>query len=162
MALIRKRSKKMDLSEANVNITALMDVLVVLLFFLIKSFSVSASQLNPPKDLRLPASMVETPVEEALLISLSHGELRGKGELLTGLVRGSFQTMDIGDDGRTILPLKQFLDQEIKKRNELYGENIDVSKLPPAKILIQADRRLRFQTMKYLLLKLTCQIVIIV
>ena len=137
MALIRKRSKKMDLSEANVNITALMDVLVVLLFFLIKSFSVSASQLNPPKDLRLPASMVETPVEEALLISLSHGELRGKGELLTGLVRGSFQTMDIGDDGRTILPLKQFLDQEIKKEMNSMGKILTSQNYPLLRFLFK-------------------------
>ncbi len=151
MALIRNKKRRMEIADANVNITALMDVLVVLLFFLIKSFSVSASQIIPPPGMRLPASEVKIPAAESVLVSLSKKELRVNNKIIARLASGRYRAEDIGDDGRTILPLQTFLMKEIKKRNAIYEGAGDLSFLPPAKILIQADKRLSFKTMKYLL-----------
>ena len=54
-----KKRKKREALEYTLNVTSLMDVLTVLLFFLIKSYSVSAAALQVPQGMRLPASTVK-------------------------------------------------------------------------------------------------------
>ena len=151
MSLIRRRSKKANLTDVNVNITALLDVMTVLLFFLIKSFTVSASALNVPKDMRLPSSITQVEAEEAVVLSLSNQFLRVNNQTIAILKSGRFSKRDLDSDGRTILPLKAFLDQQQAKRMSIYKGQGNLSFIPPGKLLIQSDKKLRFFSMKHLL-----------
>jgi biopolymer transport protein ExbD len=145
------KRKKRHLPEQAMNITSLMDVLTVLLFFLIKSFSMTASQVEIPEDLRLPAAVSTDQFEEGLAVSLSKNSLVYHGQVLATLQNGRFKPADIGPDKRTILPLQQILDKENKKRMGIFKNAGNLSMLPPGKILIQSDKTLTFGTMKYLL-----------
>ncbi len=149
MAIARKRRHR-ETGDMSLNVTSLMDVLTVLLFFLIKSFSVTSTSLLVPEGLALPHLDQAAGAEEALVVSLSKTDLRVGERRLAKLNSGSYSPSDVAGDGSTILPLKHALDKEIKKRNALF-EGTDSSRIPPAKILLQVDKRLPFATVKLLL-----------
>lgn len=148
---LKKSKRKKHILDPNVNITALMDVLTVLLFFLIKSFSVSSAALRPPDGIRLPASLVQAPAKEAVTLSITKNEILANNKVVLKLNQGKFRTLDIGKDDRTLIPLQNYLDTQMKKRNAIYAGAGDLSFLPPAELLIQADRKLPFGVLKYLL-----------
>ena len=141
---MRKKRRALEM-EDNVNITALMDVLTVLLFFLIKSFSVSASTLTPPKGVTLPRSDAQSEVNEAVKVSLSAFELRADQKVLVKLRNGVLPRSSIGKDGRTIAALDRYLKTQKKKK-----QKVTQGQALPGKIIIQADQKLKFKTLKYL------------
>ncbi len=146
----RRRTRR-ELPEMSLNVNALMDVLTVLLFFLLKTISMGASEINTPKDIKLPISMSDAKAENAVTVSISNNELRANEKTLLKLKRGRFQNSDIDADQRTIRALKDFLAQEMRKRNAVYKESGDLGFLTDAKILIQADKALSFSTLKLVL-----------
>ena len=148
---LKKNRTQLNMPEAGVNLTAFMDVMIVLIFFLVKSFSVSSTNLSPPKDIKLPKVVEGKEAEEALVVSLSKNEVRADYKPIMQLNNGDFTISDIDQDGRTLKPLYNFLAKENTKRLALYQGMGNLSLLPPGKILIQADRQLPFKTVKYLL-----------
>jgi biopolymer transport protein ExbD len=155
MGLLRKQRKHREILEFSLNITSLMDVLTVLLFFLIKSFSVSSAVLNTPADLHLPENQAKAQIEETVSVSLSPNELRANDKVILRLANGTFRPEDIGPD-RTILKLKAFLDEQMQKRNAILGLKFDRTLaseggFPPGRIIVQSDRNLVFGTVKYVL-----------
>lgn len=153
MALRRKKGKKMAENGADVNITSLLDVLTVLLFFLIKSASVSSLQLTPPEGLVLPSGQIEEEAKEAIKLALTDKVLMVNGKAMIQLEKGRFPASEIAEDKRTIKPLQEFLRKEYQKKKDFYAEVAqgDLDKLPAPTLLIQADKDLKFKTMKYLL-----------
>ncbi len=151
MALKKKKIKKINLPELNVNITALLDVLTVLLFFLVKSFTTSSVSTVPPEDLRLPASIIQDEVEESMTVILSRDQLIVQDKLVATLNKGSFKATDIGSDERTITKLKEILDGEYTKRSRIFKNAGNLDFLPPGKITITSDKRLQFGAIKHLL-----------
>lgn len=151
MALLKARKKKDRSLDNTVNITSLMDVMTVLLFFLIKSFTVSSTTLTPPEGVRLPASTVEVPPEETVMVSISDREIRGDNHVLMTYSGGKFTAKDVGPDRLTLMPLQSFLAKQAKKRMAVYEGAGDTSLLPPGKLLIQADKALPFGTLKHVL-----------
>ena len=53
---IRKRIKRKKMSPVDIDITSLLDILVIMLVFLLKSYNSSGVVLNVPKNLKLPTS----------------------------------------------------------------------------------------------------------
>lgn len=152
MALIKNKiNKKLNLPEININIVALMDILTVLLFFLVKSFTVTSSTLTTADDIRLPTTIIDDKAKETITISLSKNELRFNNEILIKLKNGKFPASVIGSDSRTLLPLKKLLVKEDKKRRAVFAGMENSQFLPPGKILIQSDKDLPFKLLKYLL-----------
>jgi biopolymer transport protein ExbD len=151
MGHLRRRRKHREPLDLSLNITSLMDVLTVLLFFLLKSISVSATSQETMAGIRLPASDVKGQFEETVTVALSKDELRADGTLLMKLDHGRFSTLDISVDQRTLLPLQQYLQEQFAKKNLIFKGSISNSELPPGKILIQADKELGFSALKYLL-----------
>lgn len=147
--MIKKRHR--HLPEQNLNITSLMDVLSVLLFFLIKSFSMTASQIDIPDGIRVPAAVSQEQMEEGIAVSLSKDSLIFQGQVIAKLNNGRFNPSDIGSDRRTIVPLQAILDKENKKRMAIFKNAGSLSMLPPGKIIVQSDKNLTYGTMKYLL-----------
>lgn len=140
-----------NMPEFSLNITALMDVLTVLLFFLIKNLSIDTTSMNIPKDIRLPSSMSHAPVSDAPVVSLSANELKLGDQLISQLKDGKFAASEIGSDGRTLNRLYKILESEFKKRNQVYSGAGNLSFLPDAEIAIQGDKSLPFSTVRHVL-----------
>lgn len=135
-----------------INITSLMDVLTTLLFFMIQIFAVNSMNFTVPPDVELPVSQLKTPLQEAVNIIIGPGSIR---TLEKDLVRydsdnGKFKKEDLGEDGRTLLPLSAFLKEQMDKRNKIY-EGIKKEDLPPGKLLIYAHKEILFKYLKYVL-----------
>lgn len=137
--------------EIGLNITSLIDVLTVLLFFLVKSMSVTTSAVQPPPDIRLPAALSDSKVEEATAVSLSIHELRVNSQVILKLSNGHFDPAQIDSAQETIKALMAILTKERQKKLQLFKGAAGRQFLPPGKILIQADKNLPFSTMKFLL-----------
>jgi biopolymer transport protein ExbD len=143
--------KRREMLEFTLNVTSLMDVLTVLLFFLVKSYSVSQAALQTPQGLRLPASTAKGDLEETVAVALTSTELRVNNQVLVTLDQGRFNPKDLARDGRTIVLLKHALDDEYAKRNAVFKEEGTTDNLPPGRVIIQSDRQLEFAVVKYVL-----------
>lgn len=147
-----KRNRRINLAPAEINITSLLDVLTVLLFFLIKSFAVSPAAIVPPEDLRLPASVIKDQMEESVTVVLTHNKLMMNEQVVMNVKDGQFNGADLGEDQRTIVKLHQMLVKEFEKKKALFEKaGGGTHMMPPGKILIQSDKRLKFKTVKLLL-----------
>jgi biopolymer transport protein ExbD len=150
MALKKKINRRIT-NENGVNITALMDVMVVLLFFLVHSFTISSIDQPPPEDIRLPLSKTEKKPENAVTVALGERALYVNGQKLLAVSKGRFPAGVIEKDERTLGPLKKVLEEEFNKKKTLYREVGGEELMPPGRILIQADKKLPFKTMKLIL-----------
>jgi biopolymer transport protein ExbD len=148
----KKKSRKIELDAPSVNITPLLDVLTVLLFFLIKSMAVNSINLEPPKDVKLPLAQSKEEAQESTKLTMTKTSILVDGiEIVKLTAKGKYRRSDIDSDGRAILPLKEFLLKKIEKKHRFYKNIGDISKLPSDKILIQADKKGLFKEMKYIL-----------
>ncbi len=148
--MIRK-TRRVNLPEAGVNITSLMDVLTTLLFFLITSFNVNSVTVDTPDKIQLPESVVKAQGEEAITVSLSKNGIWFGGQMVAKVSSFSFSPKDIADDKRTLIPLQNFLTKELKKKYAFFKDVGDLSKLPPNRIIIQADKEMPFSLVKLML-----------
>jgi biopolymer transport protein ExbD len=149
----KKKSRKGLAYTEGVNITPLLDVLTVMLFFLIKSMSVTTVNITPKDQIRLPASQIEGNAEEAMLVTLSANELTLDHEVFYAIEKGRFPASEIATDGRTLKKLHDALEKKFQKRLAVYqaAPDFDPASLPAPKLLIQADKELPFGLMKYML-----------
>lgn len=144
----------MSANGSDVNITSLLDVLTVLLFFLIKSSTVSSLQLSPPEGVVLPNAIVAEEAKEAIKIAVSHTALMVNSEVMMKIDnKGRFPAGELAEDQRTIKPLQEFLRAEYQKKKDFYkgvAKEGDPN-IPAPTLLIQADHKLPFGTIKYIL-----------
>jgi biopolymer transport protein ExbD len=168
---LKKRRVKRHLLVMGLNITSLIDVLTVLIFFLVKSMTVTSVVISPPADLKIPKTVSDTPLEDSVSISISNNELRLNNEFVLKLENGYVEKKLLDSDQRTIKPLKELLEKEYSKKYQSL-ENASVSKkserLPASniqnqstkneptekfqgKIIIQADKDLPFHSIQFLL-----------
>ena len=149
--MLMKRKKRVLVAQ-EVNITSLMDVLTVLLFFLIKIFTVNSMNITIPKDIILADSKVKKIFEESMVLAINDKRLLLNAETLLELYHGKFKSVDIMNDGRGLSPLYERLKKEMAKRDDmLTNEKGEKVKAPPGKLLIEVDKDLQFATLKYIL-----------
>lgn len=171
---LKKRRVKRHLLVMGLNITSLIDVLTVLIFFLVKSMTVTSVVISPPADLKIPKTVSDTPIEDSVSISISNNELRLNNEVVLKLENGYVEKKLLDSDQRTIKPLKELLEKEYSKKYQPLenasvsvtakkGERVPASnsqsqstKSEPTekfqgKIIIQADKDLPFHSIQFLL-----------
>lgn len=75
--MARSHKKKMP----GMNLTSLMDVFTILVFFLLVNSS-NSDVLNPPKNIKLPSSIVDTAPKETAVIMVSKDVVTVQGEVV--------------------------------------------------------------------------------
>jgi len=148
MGVFKRNRKATAIVEENINITPLMDVLTVLLFFFISIFTVNPITVTIPDNIQLPASKVISTPEEAVTISISKNKILANNQVIISI---PIKKSDLASDNRTLVKLEEYLQQQMKKRNKIFEGEESPEFLHPGKILFQADRHLDFGTLKYLL-----------
>jgi biopolymer transport protein ExbD len=76
-----KRMSRNRIKITKMNLTSLMDVFTILVFFLLVN-SGSVEVVEAPKDVKLPESMVESKPRETVVISISAEEVLVQGKLV--------------------------------------------------------------------------------
>lgn len=151
MLFKKKKSKKTKLTIQEINITPLMDVLTVLLFFLIKIFTVNSMNISSPQDIELPSSLSEIPPEESVTLLVSNNSIRTTDKILATIKDGNISKDQLVNNGRIIKGVATFLESEMNKRNAIYKDVKDKSLIPAGKLLIHADKKVPFKVLKYVL-----------
>lgn len=149
-----KKKKSMRMEEsAEVNITPLMDVLTVLLFFLIMSASVAPVEMQAPDGIKLPTAQVDNPPKMAVKVALTAKALLVNDKVILNLSDGRFPASALERDQRIVTALKSELDQEFKKNQDFFKEVADAEAglLATPPLLIQADKNTSFGTLKLIL-----------
>ncbi|MFN8369345.1 MAG: biopolymer transporter ExbD [Bacteriovoracaceae bacterium] len=114
---IRKREKHHHGGEEHIDLTALIDIVTLLLFFLLLNSDITSVSFNVAKDVILPHSKSQDPSSEGIMVQISS----------SAIWVGSVKVADINDKNQniydssksTILPL---YDELVKEREK--GANL--------------------------------------
>lgn len=134
MKLIKKKRGAPEFAKPQM--TSLVDVLTVLVFFLLKNFSSEGDIMTPSKNLELPESSAKTRPEVGLTIAISQKHI---------LVEGTPVALVEEEQGRTgteIPGLSTFLEDKRKQTEAIaeYDKNVSFN----GKLTIQGDRKIPY------------------
>ena len=135
-----RRIKRMSRNRGKIskmNLTSLMDVFTILVFFLLVN-SGSVEVLEAPKDVKLPESMVESKPRETVVISISAEEVLVQGKLV------AFVDDILNDKESAVDPINARL-AELKE--SVIGINTRVA-AESQEVTILADRSVPFTVVK--------------
>jgi biopolymer transport protein ExbD len=119
------------------NLTSLMDVFTILVFFLLVN-SANTEVLETPKQITLPASSVEEKPRETVVIFVSPTEVTVQGEVVV-------RVEDIlASEGLSIEPIRERLEQVGRKVIGLKTQIVAESR----EVTILADRTVPFSVVK--------------
>ncbi|MCK4834893.1 MAG: biopolymer transporter ExbD [Gammaproteobacteria bacterium] len=119
------------------NLVSLMDVFTILVFFLLVN-SGSSDVMEPPKNIQLPDSMVETKPRETVVVMITPDQILVQGEPV-------ISTQEVIASKMTIIdPVKQRLILQSKKVRGISTKAVSQSK----EVTVLAQRTVPFHLMK--------------
>lgn len=130
----RRRRKAPDLAKPQM--TSLVDVLICLVFFLLKNFSTEGDIVTQTKNLELPLSSSKTRPEQTLTIAISQKHILVEGAPVA-LVAEEWER-----GGTDIPSLSRLLDERRKQTEQLaqYDQNVKFD----GKLTIQGDKKIPY------------------
>ena len=111
---MRRKTKRRESKDLNINISSLMDILTILLLFLILNFESQENKVNPPENIELPASKSELNVKLAVKVTVSVDDIRVEDHIVTKLSSGKFRSRDL-DSANLVAPLLRELRRQKAK-----------------------------------------------
>jgi biopolymer transport protein ExbD len=135
-----RRMKRMGRSKRKtpgMNLTSLMDVFTILVFFLLTN-SASTEVMEPPKSITLPASVVETKPRETVVVLITEENILVQGEVVA-------LTQEVIDIKAVVIePIKQRLLQQ--KKNVIGVRTRNIAEVPEVTVL--AHKTIPFKLLK--------------
>ena len=132
-----KRMGRNRVKIAKMNLTSLMDVFTILVFFLLVN-SGSVEVVEAPKDVKLPESRVESKPRETVVISISPEDI-----LIQGMLAGSVEDVLGGETE----PLDKVRARLAELKENVIGINTQVV-AEAREVTILADRDVPFTVVK--------------
>jgi len=116
-ALWRVR-RRIDSSGVNfLNITAMMDMMTILLVFMLKNFSMSSANLAVGEHIGLPLSTTREKVVESVTVTVGRNAIVVEGDPVVAVRRGTIDPSQKkgGETGMLILPLLDTLQKHTRR-----------------------------------------------
>ncbi len=142
---IRKRIKRNKKDIIDVDITSLLDILVILLVFLLHSYNSSGIVINVPTGIELPTSISPTPSTSGVMIQVSASKIWVDNEEVLNSENLPSRTYDYG--GRRIIPLFDKLVAIKNKVKEVEKSSPQAAKFSGVANLI-VDKSLKYSYLK--------------
>ncbi len=121
MARKKRRDREAEGEIKELNITAMMDLMTIILVFLIKSFSASSITVTASEDVRPPSSSARATPKDTIAITVTQKSImvgdKRKVELNTGVAKAE----DL--QGKLLLPLDAALKKEVEKLKKIAERN---------------------------------------
>lgn len=156
MASLKKSSRRGD-SKDELNINSMMDIMVIILVFLLKSYSTESITVQASADLTLPTSSAEKSPETAVSVVVSQSELTVDGDLILNMTKvddpdnpGQMVTAFPEEEkkGQLITALHDMLSEKSKQAIAM-GELTGSDELGfKGRVLMQCDRGLPFEVVR--------------
>ena len=122
-AMARKKRKERE-AEGEIkelNITAMMDIMTIILVFLIKSYSTSSVTVTASEDIRPPVSTTRQTPKDTIAITVTPKGILVGDRRKVELVNMQVQKGDL--EGKKILPLDAALKKEVEKLKYIAERN---------------------------------------
>ncbi|PCJ86696.1 MAG: biopolymer transporter ExbD [Thiotrichaceae bacterium] len=133
----RMSRNRSGVTSAGLNLVSLMDVFTILVFFLLVN-SASSDVMEPPKNIKLPDSVVETKPRETVIVMITPQEILVQGEPV-------ISTQDAIDSKTSVIEeVKQRLLLQQKKIIGLNTQTVAQSR----EVTVLAHRTVPFHLMK--------------
>lgn len=122
-ALARKKRKEREAAGEikELNITAMMDMMTILLVFLLKSFASSSAAITSSEDVRPPVSSTRASPKDTVAITISPKNILVGDKEVVRLVNGVVPADQL--QGRLVLPLSVALKKEVDKLKYIAERN---------------------------------------
>ena len=135
-----RKMRKREFRAIKPQITSLIDVLILIIVFLIQSFSMEESAMNIPRDIMLPLSSAKKAPKSMPVIGLNNNALVADGQML-GLVSDM-----IASDELLFEPLYNWLvnRKEITEGIAKYSTKIEFK----GEVAIQGDKKIPFKLLQ--------------
>lgn len=115
MSIVKAMLRDSQSSKATVlNITAMVDMMTILVVFLLKSMDSTAIKM-PGEDLRLPAATTGDEPREALLVQISPNYITVNEKIVVELQNGKIKVADVSKNDLYLIPN---LEKELLKEAE--------------------------------------------
>jgi biopolymer transport protein ExbD len=136
----KKGGKSRASGDISLNITAMADIFVVLLVFLLKSYASGAMAVNTTAELDLPSAKNQSELVEATKIEISADHLVVEGESVVALSGFKFPVDDLLPVG-----ISKKLFETLKATKEKSADPTN------AKVIILADKGVPYSSLKVIL-----------
>lgn len=134
-------------SSFKIQITSMVDMFIIILVFLLKSFSTSPVNITPSEHLRLPQSTASTDPVDVVKLVVSKTAVFVEDAKVADLKNNEFDPAQLDvNDKEFIRPLYEELDKKAQKSKDLSKLNETVEF--DGKVFMQVDRDLPYSVMK--------------
>ncbi len=148
-ALARKKRKERE-AEGEIkelNITAMMDIMTIILVFLIKSYTASSVQITASEDIKPPLSSTRLVPKDTIAVTITPRNILVGEKSKASLV--NMQPRPDEMQGKLILPLDAALKKEVEKLKFIAERNPNAPFLQEVSII--ADRRISYELLSSVL-----------
>ncbi|MFT5991946.1 MAG: biopolymer transport protein ExbD [Bradymonadia bacterium] len=115
----RKKGKRDPGPEPGLNINSMMDMMVIILCFLLKSVGAEPIQINQNDDLRLPFSTSELPPEDMLVLNVTKRWVMVGDDQVTPINEGTIDASFLQSAESAIIPeLQQKIEEELNEQEQ--------------------------------------------
>jgi biopolymer transport protein ExbD len=134
-------------STFKIQITSMVDMFVILLVFLLKSYSTSPVNITPNDKLTLPVSTSTKDPVDVLKLVVSKGGIFVEDKKVVDLKEGKIDGKEVDDsDTQFIRALYSELDVQAQKSRKIAAVNDTVEF--DGKVILQADRGLPYELLR--------------
>jgi biopolymer transport protein ExbD len=127
-------------------LASMLDILMAILFFLLKNYSSTVTEFQTAKDITLPTSSALVPPMPALQLVVTQKEIILDNKPIAAIVNGDIDKSELYRDGVTIVKLAQELKEQ--KDRSLYVQQHNDTHSFTGTIVLQADKNLNFNLLK--------------
>ncbi|OFZ19012.1 MAG: hypothetical protein A2Z20_11570 [Bdellovibrionales bacterium RBG_16_40_8] len=144
---LKKYIEKRAPSAFKIQITSMVDMFIIILVFLLKSFSTSPVNIVPNEHLRLPQSTASVDPVDVLKIIVSKSSVFVEDSKVADIANNEFDKsqLDVADK-EFIRPLYEELDKKAQKAKDISKVNDTVEF--EGKVLMQVDREMPYSLLR--------------
>lgn len=145
---LKLKAKPRQSDEMALQITSMADIFMILMVFLLKSFSTSMVNITPTAGMKLPSANAESPDLNALKVEISEKAVQIESKAILSLLSFKVDPSEVGSNGVSKTLAEQF--EKERKRQVLIAQSNSQVQIDP-KIIVIADQRTPYATIKAVL-----------
>ena len=158
----RKRRRRIDMTF-ELQLTSMLDVMVIILVFLLKTYSASNTSFESVAGLEMPVSHTQEIPKDSLHLIITPEAITFENERIVEFVQSAenladdlgeahakyrFNTRDLDENGLRVLPLYDALLKAKDKSELLRAKSGQTAPLFDGVLAIQADKRIQYDTLR--------------
>lgn len=148
MALGNALANRPKQQDANLNITSMMDMFTIIVFFLLFSYAEKPDEIDVDKNVKLPESSSQFNYKNSVKLFLSESQVKLEEQVVATIVNGSVVGLDSKNPKTSNLyvQLKQYKEKQVADAKREAQEKGEEEKTD-FHVLFFCDRKLSFKTM---------------